>query len=158
MLIREVSWGSILGSILLNVFIKDLEEDLAVDDTKLEGAVKILESKTAMHRDLGKLEKRANRNLKKDKSEVLWLGGSNPLQWHKLSTDGLAGSFAERDLPSWWTAVRPRRAEPSQHVLCSQERSRQFHGCPLCHSKEFRIPDISVKQTGFNLLDLLRSR
>lgn len=109
MLIREVSWesvlGSILGSVLLDVFVNDLEEDLectlikAVDDTRLEGAVNVLESKIAMQRSLGKVEKWANRSFNKDKIKVLWLGGCNPLQWQKLSTDGLAGSVTEQDLP-----------------------------------------------------------
>lgn len=91
-----VSWGSVLASILLSNFNRDLEEELecmlvkVVNDTKLEVAVNITEVKIAFQRDLGKLEKWADRNFvksNKDKSKVLWLGWSNPLQRFKLSTN-----------------------------------------------------------------------
>ena len=89
MLTTRVSWGSVLGSILLHIFVNDLEEELectlakVVNDTKLEGAVNILEGKIAIQRDLGRLEKWADRN----ESKVLWLGWSNPLQQYKLNTN-----------------------------------------------------------------------
>ncbi|KAK4832601.1 hypothetical protein QYF61_024392 [Mycteria americana] len=76
----------------VKIFIHDLEEELdctlikVVNDTKLEGAVSILEGKIAIQRNLGKLEKWADRNFvkfNKDKSKVLWLGWGNPLQQYK---------------------------------------------------------------------------
>lgn len=105
MLTTGVSWGSVPASILLNIFISDLEEELectlvkVVNDAKLEVAVNITEVKIAMQGDLGKLEKWADRNFvksNKDKSKVLWLGWSNPLQRFKLSTNWSAGAFAEK--------------------------------------------------------------
>jgi len=90
-----VAWGSILRSVLCNIFINDLEEELeralvkVLNDTKLESAVSILEGKTAIQRDLGKLEKWADRNFvkfNKDESKVLWQGWGNSLQQYKPST------------------------------------------------------------------------
>lgn len=83
-----------------SVFVSTLIK--VVNNTKLEGAVSILEGKIAIQRDLGKSEKWADRNFvkfNKDKSNVLWLGWSNPLQQYKLRTNWLASSFAEKDLP-----------------------------------------------------------
>lgn len=62
------------------------------DDTKLSGPGSTLKGRSAIQRDLGRLEEWAIRHLlksNKDKCHVLHLGRMNPLQQHNWSWAGL---------------------------------------------------------------------
>lgn len=77
-----VPQGSVLGCVLLNVFVNDLEGEVectvfrCADDTKLGGAVDMFEGKAAIQMQIDKLEEWADRNLMKfsqEKCKILHL-------------------------------------------------------------------------------------
>ncbi|KAK4831194.1 hypothetical protein QYF61_015926 [Mycteria americana] len=126
-----VPQGLILGPMLFNIFISDLDDGIKctlmkfADDTKLSGEVDTLEGRATLQEDLDRLEEWDNKNHMKFNKDKLVLGKHNPGVQHRLGSTRLRSSSVERDLG----VPMDNKLSMSEHCAAVAKKANRMLGC-----------------------------
>ncbi|PKU47879.1 rna-directed dna polymerase from mobile element jockey-like [Limosa lapponica baueri] len=126
--------GLVVGLVLFNIFVGNMDVGIKctlskfVNDTKLCGAVNVLEGKDDIKRDFDRLEKWACANLmkfNKAKCKLLHMGWDNPKHKYRLGREWIDSSPEEKDL----RVLVDKKLNMSQQCVLTVQKANCILGC-----------------------------